>query len=67
MKPTQNDTYRDRLKQHTTNKVPLNLKEYNNALKIFHRHKVHHTQFNKDRKPLGTIAAKLAEEKLTLP
>ena len=36
MRPTLNDTYRDRVKQHSNNKEQLNFKEYKNALKGMH-------------------------------
>ena len=64
MRPTLNDTYRDHVKQHTNNKEQLNRKEYKNALKSIHRHKVH-TQLNKDSKQLGTLPPQIAEQTLS--
>ena len=65
MRPTLNDTYRDRVKQHTNNKEQLNRKE-KNALKNFHRHTAH-TQLNKSSRQLDTPPPKIAEEGQTLP
>ena len=53
MRPTLNDTFKNRVKQHTNNREQLSLEEYKNALKSIHRNTVH-TQFNKHNKPLGT-------------
>ena len=36
MRATLNDTYRNRVKNHTNNKEQLNRKEYKNALKSIH-------------------------------
>ena len=62
-KPTLNDTYWDRVKQHKNNKERLNFKTYKNALKSNHRHTVH-TQLNKDNKKVGTPLPKIEQ---TLP
>ena len=47
VRPTLNDIYRDRVKQHTNDKEQFNRKECKNALKGIHRHTVH-AQLNKD-------------------
>ena len=36
MRPTLNDTFKNRVKQHTNNREQLSLKEYKNALKSIH-------------------------------
>ena len=63
MRPTLNDTHRDRLKQQTSNKEQLNRKEYKNALRIIHQHTVH-TQLNQDSKQLGTPPPNIAKQNL---
>ena len=63
MRPTENDTYRDRVKQHTNNKA-IKLQRIQTGLKSIHRHMVH-TQLNKDSKQLCTPPPKIEEQ--TLP
>ena len=65
VRPTLNNTYRDRMKHYTNIKEQLNSREYKNALRSIHPHTVH-TQLNKDSNQLGTPSPKIAEEQ-TLP